>query len=210
MCRPPKNKKKGKDQKTKGGSRQNGLQIMQLGPKKSERKSPSVGAVPQQPQPVPQTAVEAQEPYSDNTVKDVPDLMPFYVDDNVRELYFSEEQLIDFIAMTGGLIMAGVAIAAAGFGARILLRNQNAIKKGFEKIPIAGEVFDKYHRGGFESKMSRREAAMILGVQATAKPNKIKEAHKRIMIVNHPDRGGSPYLAAKINEAKDYLESNKS
>lgn len=37
--------------------------------------------------------------------------------------------------------------------------------------------------------MTRREAAMVLGVPPTAKPIKIKEAHKRIMIANHPDKG---------------------
>lgn len=34
---------------------------------------------------------------------------------------------------------------------------------------------------------------------------KIKEAHRKVMIANHPDAGGSHYLASKINEAKDVM-----
>jgi DnaJ family protein C protein 19 len=35
---------------------------------------------------------------------------------------------------------------------------------------------------------------------------KLKDAHRHIMLSNRPDRGGSPYLASKINEVKDLLD----
>lgn len=50
------------------------------------------------------------------------------------------------------------------------------------------------------------QAALILTVSPNAPIKKIREAHKRVMLLNHPDKGGSPYLAAKINEAKDFLD----
>lgn len=66
-----------------------------------------------------------------------------------------------------------------------------------------------YYEGGFEEKMSKREAALILGVRESATAERIKDAHRRILLLNHPDRGGSALIAAKINEAKDLLLKGK-
>lgn len=64
----------------------------------------------------------------------------------------------------------------------------------------------KYYKGGFDPTMTKREASLILGVSPTANKAKVKEQYKKIISVNHPDRGGSPYIAAKVSEAKDLLE----
>ncbi len=53
--------------------------------------------------------------------------------------------------------------------------------------------------------MSREEAAAVLGLKTNASTADIKAAHKRLMKDFHPDKGGSDYLAAKINAAKDVL-----
>lgn len=63
--------------------------------------------------------------------------------------------------------------------------------------------------GGFSSKMTDSEALLILGISgsevAALDENLLKRKHRQAIVHNHPDRGGSPYLALKINEARDIL-----
>ena len=54
-------------------------------------------------------------------------------------------------------------------------------------------------------RMTREEAGELLGVDADADRDAVLAAHRRLMQRLHPDRGGTDYLAARLNEARDVL-----
>jgi DnaJ family protein C protein 19 len=145
-------------------------------------------------------------------------------------------------------LLAGLSVAAVALTARSALQWYQVYK--------VTPRLRKFYEGGFEEKMDRREAALILGLRCarrgwcsafartmrsrlsprtsggftcarccarsaltraaplllcreSAAEARVKEAHRKVMQANHPDSGGSDYLATKVNEAKSVMLSGK-
>ncbi|MGE4218340.1 MAG: DnaJ domain-containing protein [Alphaproteobacteria bacterium] len=94
-----------------------------------------------------------------------------------------------------------------------------AMHEDMQSVQVLEAYLDRMHgpdwRNGQEGQetrrpnpsgpMSREEAYAVLGLGPGDGPEAIKRAHRRLMQQYHPDHGGSDYLAARINEAKDVL-----
>ncbi|KAG2495804.1 hypothetical protein HYH03_006046 [Edaphochlamys debaryana] len=108
-------------------------------------------------------------------------------------------------------LVAGLGVAAAAFVGKQAVQAYVKLRASQGSIfgSVVGSVGKQYYKGGFLPEMTKREASLILGVRESAGEERIKDAHRRIMVANHPDSGGSSYVAAKVNEAKDVLLGKK-
>ncbi|RGB38578.1 hypothetical protein C1646_806074, partial [Rhizophagus diaphanus] len=96
--------------------------------------------------------------------------------------------------------LIGVGMTATGTAGRFAI-------KAAQKYKPLRTIRSVYYKGGFDNEMNKREAALILGLkERDINRAKIKEAYRKTLMLNHPDKGGSPYLASKIIEAKNFLE----
>ena len=100
-------------------------------------------------------------------------------------------------AAGGGLLFASVA-GKTFIRFYRLMKSQDTIMK-------TGGVLGKFYKGGFYTKMNKTEAGLILGIRESSASEKIMAAHRKLMFLNHPDNGGSTFLATKVNEAKEVL-----
>mmetsp|Transcript_61301 Transcript_61301/g.145967 ORF Transcript_61301/g.145967 Transcript_61301/m.145967 type:complete len:120 (+) Transcript_61301:78-437(+) len=110
------------------------------------------------------------------------------------------------------LIIGGLGVGGAAMAARTALRaaQRSGIKVEMPNMPsMSMPGFSALRRDknmGFEPEMTRKEAQQILNLnQMNPHKDVIREAHRRLLVANHPDKGGSTYVASKINEAKDVL-----
>ena len=109
------------------------------------------------------------------------------------------------LAVTGHL---NVITAAIGGVIAMLPKFANLLRY----LPLASRFFQqaqnqnsKTHTATNDSSMTNAKAYEILGLKPNASKEEIITAHKKMMQKVHPDRGGSDYLAAEINKAKDTL-----
>src|SRR3979490_1003460 len=100
-----------------------------------------------------------------------------------------------------------LAAMMPGFGAESVSLLESYLDRRFPawRQDAQGNAAGGQSRPAASGKMTEEEAYQILGLQPGAGRDEIGRAHRALMKKLHPDQGGSTYLAARVNEAKDTL-----
>ncbi|WP_375413255.1 DnaJ domain-containing protein [uncultured Bradyrhizobium sp.] len=103
--------------------------------------------------------------------------------------------------------LAQLAEIMSGFDAESVALLESYLDRRFPawRQDAQGDAARGQSRPAASGKMTTEEAYQILGLQAGAGSDEIGRAHRALMKKLHPDQGGSTYLAARVNEAKDTL-----
>ncbi len=121
--------------------------------------------------------------------------------------------ILMFLALTGHLAwlpaLIGVMLAFLVRNIPLLVRYAPYLHRMWQNFraskPQSETSNHQYRARQNDSLMSVAEAYKILGLEPHASKQDIIQAHKKLIQKMHPDRGGSDYLAAQINMAKDTL-----
>lgn len=108
-------------------------------------------------------------------------------------------------------IVVGLALASAlGIGRAAWRARQRLMKlppSAFGIIDVQSDSKTCFLPGGFAPSMTYSEALDILNLPSSPPPTRqqLLANHRRVMLANHPDHGGSTYMALKINEARQVV-----
>jgi hypothetical protein len=118
--------------------------------------------------------------------------------------------VLGFLAITGRLNFITAAITGAVAllpKAAQLVRYLPILNQFRQQAKNSNQQHQNNQQATSQTAMSQKQACEVLGIKPDASKEEIIKAHKRMMQKVHPDRGGSDYLAAQINQAKDTLLS---
>jgi hypothetical protein len=103
--------------------------------------------------------------------------------------------------------LAQLAAMMTGFDAESVSLLESYLDRRFPawRQDAQGDAARGQSRSPPSGKMTNEEAYQILGLQPGAGSDEIRRAHRTLMKKLHPDQGGTTYLAARVNEAKDTL-----
>lgn len=138
--------------------------------------------------------------------------------------YGDDEALMRKIRQGGGVLTLGfavvlllkgridMAVGLAGLGFWLLsstvsglfhAQTNGGTTAGSEANEGNGNSRSPQHSAG--TGLSKQEAYEVLGLEAGATEEAILQAHRELIKKIHPDQGGSTYLAARVNQARDRL-----